>query len=67
NRAHLFTPSAASGRERSCFALDTAGFVDAAVCRSDDEDSRRARDVARLVVTGDLQQWLRGALGGPVN
>ena len=66
NQTHLFTGNA-SGRDRSCFSLDKAGFVDAAVCRAADEDARRARDVARLVVTGDLQRWLRAALVAPGN
>jgi len=67
DRTHLFIGSDASGRDRSCFALDKAGFLNAAVCRADDEDARRARDVGRLVVTGDLQQWLRAALVARVN
>ena len=67
DRKHLSTGSDASGHIRSCFALDKAGLVDKAVCRAADEDARRAREVARLVVMGDLQQWLRAELVAPVD
>ena len=67
DRTHLFIGRDETGPDRSCLALDKTGFVDAAVCRADDEDARRAREVARLVVMGDLQRWLRAVLAAPVN
>jgi phosphoglycerol transferase MdoB-like AlkP superfamily enzyme len=60
--AHLFIDRGASDRGRSCFALETALFVDAAACRAADGGARRARDIALRLVTGDLQQRLREAL-----
>ena len=60
--SHLFIDRSASDRGRSCFALERALFVDPAACRVADGDARRARDIARLIVTGDLQQRLRGAI-----
>jgi hypothetical protein len=50
------------GRGRSCFALASAAFVDDSGYHAPTGVARYARDVLRLVVTGDLQQNLREAL-----
>lgn len=59
--SHVFIDRSPSDRGRTCFALERARFVDPAACRAADAEARRARDIARLIVTGDLQQRLRDA------
>jgi phosphoglycerol transferase MdoB-like AlkP superfamily enzyme len=62
NDAHLFVGREVYDRGRSCFALEKAAFVDDSGCYAPTGVARHARDVLRLVVTGDLQQNLREAL-----
>jgi lipoteichoic acid synthase len=59
---HLFVGREVHDRGRSCFALASAAFVDDSGCYGPTGVARHARDVLRLVVTGDLQQDLREAL-----
>ena len=67
NSTHLSAGGDASGRDPSCVALDTRRPVDPAECGANDEEARRAREVGRLVVVGDLQQWLRAEMATPPN
>ena len=62
DRTHLFIERGAAGRARACVRLAGGVFVDAAACRAANQSALRSREVARLVVTGDLQQQLREAL-----
>jgi phosphoglycerol transferase MdoB-like AlkP superfamily enzyme len=62
DRTHLFINLTTSGRAVGCYLLSPAAFVDESACRATSEIARRSRDIARLVVIGDLQQRLRDAL-----
>jgi phosphoglycerol transferase MdoB-like AlkP superfamily enzyme len=59
---HLFLDRGASDRNRTCYAWAKGRFVNDSACRAGNVSARRTRDVARLVVRGDLQQQLREAL-----
>ena len=65
DRKRLFIRRAPSGRALSCFALEEKAFVDPAACQAADDSAQRAREIADLVVTGDLQQEMRRSLSLP--
>jgi phosphoglycerol transferase MdoB-like AlkP superfamily enzyme len=65
DRRRLFIKRAASDIAHSCFALEERSFVNPSACQAVDAAARRAREIANLVVTGDLQQEMRRALSLP--
>jgi hypothetical protein len=65
DRSRLFIKRAPSDIARSCFAVEERSFVDPSACQAADAAARRAREIANLVVTGDLQQEMRRALSPP--
>lgn len=59
---YVFIEGRGAAQNATCFSLASRSVVDLAACRTLNDSARRARDVARLVVSGDLQQRLREAL-----
>jgi lipoteichoic acid synthase len=62
DRSHLFLSRRASDRASTCYAVSTGTFAPEEACRSAGDLAQRSRDVAHMVVTGDLQQRLRALL-----
>jgi lipoteichoic acid synthase len=62
DRMHLFLAQNASSRGRACYDVDRVAFADGGDCAGVDARARAARDVSRLVVTGDLQERVRTKL-----
>ena len=57
--AHFFTSASGDDEAHSCFAIALGAFADPSTCADADRRARREREVARLVVTEDLQQRIR--------
>ena len=62
DRTHLFISRTAAAGGSQCFAAGSGRGAAASACRSVNEEAIHARDVARFVVTEQLQQRLREAL-----
>ena len=60
--AHLFLAGGSATPSRACFSSGRAVVVQAAACQPAGVAASSARDVARLVLSGDLQQRLRELL-----
>ena len=54
---HLFISH--TGGRSACIDVAARAIVDAAACRDTDARAREARDVSRLMISGDLQQRFR--------